>query len=239
MRLWHRCGIFVGVWETGKSDIYSMEKSDYGGLPQLAAMIRQVSDDIMDIAASGQYPIVTMLRGYDLLEALSEEESVKYQLQNCGAEGSGAKEFREAVAHYKEVCLANGEKLYAVIDMEQVQMKAAAYLGPWGKRYKEAKEAFEKAEELHLMAKVAHKAQEEGGFFEKWKTLRQVRKMAGFPLERKRTGNFVARTFDLMEEARMKMREAELKMYGHNVAYKCTPDTYMKIFELLSKKYTG
>ncbi|MBQ8644994.1 MAG: hypothetical protein IJ476_01320, partial [Bacteroidales bacterium] len=105
--------------------------------------------------------------------------------------------------------------------------------------YKEAKEAFEKAEELHLMAKVAHKAQEEGGFFEKWKTLRQVRKMAGFPLERKRTGNFVARTFDLMEEARMKMREAELKMYEHNVAYKCTPDTYMKIFELLSEKYTG
>ena len=118
-------------------------------------------------------------------------------------------------------------------------MKAAAYLGPWGKRYKEAREAFEKAEELHLMAKVAHKAQEEGGFFEKLKTLRQVRKMAGFPLERTRTGNFVARTFDLMEEARMKMREAELKMYGHNVAYKCTPDTYMKIFELLSKKYTG
>jgi len=89
------------------------------------------------------------------------------------------------------------------------------------------------------MAKVAHKAQEEGGFFEKWKTLRQVRKMAGFPLERRHTGNFVARTFDLMEEARMKMREAELKMYGHNVAYKCTPDTYMKIFELLSEKYTG
>ena len=141
-----------------------MGKSDYGRLPQLAAMIRQVSDDIMDIAASGQYPIVTMLRGYDLLEALSEEENVKYQLQKCGIEGSGAKEFREAAAHYKEVCLANGEKLYAVIDMEQVQMKAAAYLGPWGKRYKEAKEAFEKAEELHLMAKVAHKVRRREAF---------------------------------------------------------------------------
>ena len=107
-----------------------MGKYNEERLREIAAMIRQVSDDIMDIAASGQYPIVTMLRGYDLLEALSEEESVKYQLQNCGAEGSGAKEFLEAAAHYKEVCLANGEKLYAVIDMEQVQMKAAAYLGP-------------------------------------------------------------------------------------------------------------
>ena len=219
--------------------ICNMEKYDYSRLPQLAAMIRQVGEDIVDIATSGQYPIVTMLRGYDLLEALSEEENVMYELQKCGVEDSGAKEFRDAAAHYREVCLANGEKLYAIIDMEQVQMKAAAYMGPWGKRYKEAKGEFEKAEQLHIMAKVAHKAQEEGSLWEKWKTLRQVRKMAGFPLERKRTGNFVARTFDLMEEARTKMREAELKMYGHNVAYKCTPDTYMKIFELLSEKYTG
>lgn len=215
-----------------------MGKYNEERLREIAAMIRQVSADIEDITVSGQYPVVTLLRGYELLECLGDD-TLEYELDQAGEGSSAAGEFFEAVERFRECYLANGEKLYAVIDMEQVQMKAAAYLGPWGKRYKEAKEAFEKAEELHLMAKVAHKAQEEGGFFEKWKTLRQVRKMAGFPLERKRTGNFVARTFDLMEEARMKMREAELKMYGHNVAYKCTPDTYMKIFELLSKKYSG
>ena len=63
--------------------------------------------------------------------------------------------------------------------------------------------------------------------------------MAGFRLERKRTGNFVTRTFDLMQQAQAKAREAELKMYEHNVAYKCSPNTYLKIFELLSEKYTN
>ncbi len=215
-----------------------MGKYNEERLREIAAMIRQVSADIEDITVSGQYPVVTLLRGYELLECLGDD-TLEYELDQAGEGSSAAGEFFEAVERFRECYLANGEKLYSVIDMEQVQMKAAAYMGPWGKRYKEAKEAFEKAEELHKMAKIAHKAQEEGGFFEKWKTLRQVRKMAGFPLERRRTGNFAARTFDLMEEARMKMREAELKMYGHNVAYKCTPDTYMKIFELLSKKYTG
>jgi hypothetical protein len=41
-----------------------------------------------------------------------------------------------------------------------------------------------------------------------------------------------------MEQARMKAREAELRMYEHNVAYKCTPDTYLRIFEVINKKYT-
>ena len=61
--------------------------------------------------------------------------------------------------------------------------------------------------------------------------------MAGFPLERGRTGNFVSRTFDLMQQAQSRAREAQLQMYGHNVAHKCTPDSYMRIFELAGEKY--
>lgn len=214
-----------------------MGKYNEERLLEMAAMIRQVIADIEDITVSGQYPVVTLLRGYELLECLGDD-TLEYELGQAGEGSSAAGEFFETVGRFRECYLANGEKLYSVIDMEQVQMKAAAYMGPWGKRYKEARQEARKAEELHKMAKIAHKAQEEGGFFEKWKTLRQVRKMAGFPLERKRTGNFVARTFDLMEQARMKAREAELKMYEHNVAYKCTPDTYLRIFEVINKKYT-
>lgn len=214
-----------------------MGKLNEERLLEIAAMVRQVSTDIADIAASGQYPVVTLLRGYDLLECLSDDEGLKYELEQAGEGSSAVKGFLDALREYRECYLANGERLYSTIDMEQVQMKAAAYMGPWGKRFKEAKAEAEKAEALHEMAKVAHKAQEEGGFLEKWRTLRQVRKMAGFPLERKRTGNFVARTSDLMEQARMKAREAELRMYEHNVAYKCTPDTYLKIFELACNKY--
>ena len=215
-----------------------MGKYNEERLREIAAMVRQVSADIMDIVTSGQYPVVTLLRGYCLLESLSDTFGLMYELEQAGADNSAAREFMDAVYEFRECYLANGERLYSVIDMEQVQLKAAAYMGPWGKRFKEARAEAQKAEELHKMAKVAHKAQEEGGFIQKWRTLRQVRKMAGFPLERKRTGNFVARTFDLMEQARMKAREAELKMYEHNVAYKCTPDTYLRIFEIICNKYT-
>ncbi len=207
----------------------------------LAVQVRQVAQDVQEIALTGQYPVLTLLRGYDLLERLANWEDVVYNVEQAGKESVGKKsgaveDFHAALEEYRQAYLAHGEQLYAVMDMEQIRMKAAAYMGPWKRRHNEAEEELRKATELWEMAKVAHKAQEEGSFWEKWKTLRQVRRMAGFRLERGRTGNFVARTFDLMNEARSRAREAELKLYGHNVEYKCTPDTYLRIFEIITGK---
>lgn len=203
----------------------------------LAAQVEQVRVDMQEIATTGQYPVVTLLRGYDLLERLGDWENVEYNLKQYGQEEIVA--FEDAVKNYREEYIANGEQLYAVMDVEQIKLKCAAYMSPWVRLYKDAKGELEKATALWELAKVAHQAQLEGGFWEKWRTLREVRKMAGFRLERKRTGNFVTRTFDLMQQAQAKAREAELKMYEHNVAYKCSPNTYLKIFELLSEKYTN
>ena len=41
---------------------------------------------------------------------------------------------------------------------------------------------------------------------------------------------------DRMQQAMLVARDAELAMYSHNVEYKCNPDVYMKINELLTKK---
>ena len=112
-------------------------------------------------------------------------------------------------------------------------------MGPWKRRHNEALEELEKATALWEMAKIAHKAQQEGNLWERWKTLRQVRKMAGFRLERRRTGNFVTRTFELMQQAQARAREAELKLYEHNVEYKCTPDSYLRIYEAIQGKIIG
>lgn len=211
-------------------------------LRELTAQIREVAHDVQDIAATGQYPVVTLLRGYDLLEKLGNWEDVVFNVEQAGKESVGkkngaAEDFVAALEGYRQAYLAHGEQLYAVMDPQQIKMKAAAYMGPWKRRHNEAVEELRKATELWEMAKVAHRAQEEGNLWEKWKTLRQVRKMAGFRLERGRTGNFVARTFDLMQEAQNRAREAELKVYGHNVEYKCTPDSYLRIFEIISAKY--
>lgn len=211
-----------------------MKNIDKKWLIGLVADIGIVTDDMEHIQKTEKFSVPSVLLAYSVLERLSDVENLSYRMVQ---DKEWRENFIEEAKRYVELYPCCGEVLYRVIGDDQVKMKVAEYMLPYVNKYKEAKEEYEKAEALHLMAKVAHEAQQNGSLWEKWKTLRQVRKMAGFPLERKRTGNFVARTFDLMEEARLKMRNAELKMYEHNVAYKCTPDTYMKIFELLSEKY--
>ena len=207
-------------------------------LKVLTEQLEELCEDVEEMAASGQYPVVTLLRGYDLLETLGDWEKVSYNLEQVQKENPEYVDvFLAALKQYLQSYLANGERLYALMDMDQIKMKAAAYMGPWKRRHNEALEELEQATALWEMAKIAHQAQQEGSFWERWKTLRQVRKMAGFRLERKRTGNFVVRTFDLMQQAQSKARDAELKLYQHNVEYKCTPDVYMKLCEIIQNKY--
>lgn len=203
-------------------------------LDELAGMLAQVKDDVVEMAGSGQYPVVVLVRGYELLECLSDVEKVKFQMQRSE---SAASALKGAMEDYAQCYLSYGEQLYGIIDMEQVKMKAAAYMGPWKKRHNDALEEVARVEELLEAARAAHKAQEEGGFLEKWRTLRTVRKMAGFRLERKRTGNFVARCEEDLQLARGEARKAELNVYAHSVEHKCSPDTYLRIFELIQNNY--
>ena len=41
-------------------------------LEELAGMLVQVKDDVVEMAGSGQYPVVVLVRGYDLLECLAD-----------------------------------------------------------------------------------------------------------------------------------------------------------------------
>jgi hypothetical protein len=199
-------------------------------LEQLCVMVDTVTADIREIVASGQYPVVVLLRGYELLEVLQDTMPELQEKRPALAK------LEEALLEYRDEFERSGQSLMKVLDREVIARKAEGYLQPWKRKYEKAKDEYRKAVELHEAAKVAHQAQCEGGFFEKWRTLRLVRKMAGFRLERRRTGNFVARTLDLMQQAMLVARDAELAMYSHNVEYKCNPDVYMKINELLTKK---
>ena len=112
----------------------------------LAAQVEQVRMDMVEIASTGQYPVVTLLRGYDLLEKLGNWENVEYNLQQYGKEDTEA--FRNAAKSYREAYIANGEQLYAVMDMEQIRMKCSAYMSPWVRLFKEAKKELEEASAL-------------------------------------------------------------------------------------------
>ena len=284
---------------------------------QICVMVDTVTADVREIVATGQYPVVTLLRAYDLLEALQEglqeaesvfnqqcpasfdkvpreefkderlrrgvaykQRSLKSEDKKQSAEPEGNQQWdrsksewngsknewdrsksewngskneldrlkseldglksewnrlESALSGYKEEYERSGERLMQVLDREVIARKAEAYMQPWKRRFDKADSEYKKAVELWEAANVAHKAQEEGGFMERWRTLRTVRKLAGFRLERKRTGNFVARTLELMQQAMLRAREAELVMYDHNVGYKCNPDVYLRIYEISLK----
>jgi hypothetical protein len=104
-----------------------MGRMDNEWLAELAGMVRQVGADIVEMAGSGQYPVVVLLRGYDLLECLSDVEKVKYHMQQ---DKEAAEALKVAMMEYGQAYLSYGEQMNGVIDMEQVKMKAAAYMGP-------------------------------------------------------------------------------------------------------------
>lgn len=190
----------------------------------LAVSIESVTADIREMVTTGKYPVVMLLRGYGLLELL--EDHFSSRCGDCEVIGN-------ALSEYKRVYEEYGEKLEEMLDREIIKSKAEAYMRPWQRKLDEAQKAYKKSVELWEAAKAAHQAQEEGGIVERWRTLKAVRRLAGFRLERRRTGNFVARTSELMRQAQMAAREAELQLYEHNVEYKCNPALYRKIYDMI------
>ena len=114
-------------------------------LKVLTEQVEEVCEDVAEMAASGQYPVVTLLRGYDLLETLGDWEKVSYNLEQAHKEAPEYVElFQAALKQYVQNYLVNGERLYALMDMDQIKMKAAAYMGPWKRRHNEALEELER-----------------------------------------------------------------------------------------------
>ena len=57
--------------------------------------------------------------------------------------------------------------------------------------------------------------------------------MAGFRLESDRIGNFVAKTFDLMNEAQAAQARAQQALFSANVSYKIKSGLYSRIASAL------
>ena len=57
--------------------------------------------------------------------------------------------------------------------------------------------------------------------------------LAGFRLESNRIGNFVAKTFDLMNEANRDCSRAQQALFAANVSYKIKPGLYSRIASAL------
>ena len=71
--------------------------------------------------------------------------------------------------------------------------------------------------------------------FARRRALRDLRERAGFRLESHRIGNYVAKTFDLMNEAQARFAKAQQAVFAADVSYKVRPSEYSEIYACLNR----
>lgn len=126
-------------------------------------------------------------------------------------------------------------KLKKCFDKESLMIENQARIKSLDIRLERAEKEVERAVELHNLAKETFEIWENGGFISKYVALRRLRKSAGFRLEKDRIGNYVARTFDLMNQARMNYAKEQQARFKGDVSYKIIPDIYHRIATLLKE----
>ena len=90
------------------------------------------------------------------------------------------------------------------------------------------------AASLHEFAKEVWQTWQTAGVFARRRALRDLRERAGFRLESHRIGNYVAKTYDLANEAQMKFGHAQQLLFAADVTYKCRPCVYHDIYDVLT-----
>ena len=92
------------------------------------------------------------------------------------------------------------------------------------------------AASLHEFAKETFQTWQTAGIFARRRALNELRERAGFRLEAHRIGNYVAKTFDLMNEAQSAYARAQQTLFTSNVSYKIKPGLYARIASALEKR---
>ena len=162
---------------------------------------------------TGIWTLDAQVRAYDLLEQLCDWP---------GAIPSAAAEF---CAAYDEVVfsLVPAYEQAVLLDMAQ------QVLQPFKEAVKQAEMKVAKLTDLHEYAKYTFDIWQNKGLFARQKAIRVLRQKAGFRLETKRIGNYVAKTFDLMNEARSEYARAQQALFAADMSYKVKPGVYLEI----------
>ena len=169
---------------------------------------------------SGIWTLDAQVRAYDLLEVLCDWS---------GPVPSAAAEF---CAVYDEVVFS----LVPAYDQAVLQSMASQALQPFKDAMAQAEKKVERLTDLHEYAKYTFDVWQNKGVFARQKAIRILRQKASFRLETKRIGNYVAKTFDLMNEARAEYGRAQQMMFAADVSYKIKPGIYEAIKAELRKR---
>lgn len=167
--------------------------------------------DMQEVAASGKMTLQAQVRAYDLLQSLSE-----YGVP----ESAGA---ADGFCRAYEACR---DKLEAAYDADSLMVEIEATLAPMRHALNEARFEAAAAASLHEFAKEVWHTWQTAGIFARRRALRDLRERAGFRLESHRIGNYVAKTYDLANEAQAKFGHAQQLLFAADVSYKCRPGVY-------------
>lgn len=174
--------------------------------------------DMEAMAASGEWSLDAQVRAYDLFDSLSEGMKV-------------SDEEKDACLRTYRNC---SERLAETFNSEALKEEAEIRLRALEDELNESRFKAAAAASLHEFAKDTFEQWQTAGIFMRRRLIKDLRERAGFPLETHRIGNYVAKTYDLMEEARRAYQKAQQAVYANNVSYKCTSMLYGRICEILS-----
>lgn len=185
-------------------------------------LIRQCISDINEICISGKFTLEAQVRAYDLLSCLVE-------MKEAGTLPSRMESASEYVEAYESLAAV----LRSAFDSDRLQKDVSEAMKPLEEACHEARYKAAAAASLHEFAKETFETWQTAGIFARRRALRELRERAAFRLESHRIGNYVAKTFDLMNEAYAAFARSQQALFAANVSYKVQEDTYGKIASVL------
>lgn len=189
---------------------------------ELNMALRACVEDMKEVASEGKMGLDAQVRAYDLLSCMLE------------AQDYGRIDVLPAhVCEFCETFASVSDRLDAVFDLDGLKAEAVARLEGLRKAENEARFEAAAAAGLHEFAKETFETWKTGGIFMRRRALRDLRERAGFKLESHRIGNYVAKTYDLMNEAYARFARAQQAVFASDVAYKCKAGTYAAINDFL------
>ena len=185
----------------------------------MEALLLGCADDMADALASGTMTLDMQVRAYDLLDMLMAQDTAQEE------EG-----LRAASEKYRKAFEEAGEALAGLFDASELKLEAKRSLQPLESKLNEARFEAASAASLHEFAKETFEVWQTSGVFARRRALRELRARAGFRLESHRIGNYVAKTFDLMNEARTRFAKAQQAVFAADRSYKIKPGIYEEIY---------
>ena len=176
-------------------------------------------EDMKSVTQSCRLSLGAQVRAYDLLDMILSEACGDALLK------AWVREFMEAYS----------PSLDEAYDEAALREEASQKQKKYEEALNEARFKAASAESLHLYAKDIFEIWQNSGVFARRRALKDLRKRAGFKLESHRIGNYVAKTYDLMEAARREFQKAQQDCHAANVSYKIKPGIYSTIAENLKQ----